>query len=407
MRSIRSPKQWLLKLALAAVLSHTVASFAAPPGLREAVEAAWARQPETRGFAARQEEMAARRDAASSMFAAPPSIGLSQRSDRYNGNRGDREIEADVSVPLWMPGTRDKAQRVALVESSQVDQNHLASRLKIAGEVREAYWQARLAKNDLDIASRKATEAAVLANDVERRMKAGDLARTDLNQAQGAERLARANVAEAQARVLRASRAFAALTGLTTLPAVDEQVADSASPVSAHPQLAALSAAVDVGRARLAHAGSERRDPPEVSVGMVRERPAFGQAYENSVRIGVRIPLATRSRNAPRITAANADLIEAETRLALERDRVQAEIDAAQAELTEARAIETLARERYQLAADTQALHDKAFRLGELDLPTRMRSENERFDAELSLTRARLDARRAVSRINQALGLLP
>ena len=65
--------------------------------------------------------MAARRDAASALFAAPPSIALSARSDRYNRNRGDREIEADVSVPLWMPGTRDKAQRLALVESSQVD----------------------------------------------------------------------------------------------------------------------------------------------------------------------------------------------------------------------------------------------------------------------------------------------
>ena len=80
------------------------------------------------------------------------------------------------------------------------------------------------------------------------------------------------------------------------------------------------------------------------------------------------------------MTAANAELIEAETRLALERDRFQAEIDAARAELAEARTIETLAQERYQLAADTQALHDKAFRLGELDLPTRLRSENERFE---------------------------
>ena len=89
--------------------------------------------------------------------------------------------------------------------------------MKIAGEVREAYWQARLAQNDLAIALRKASEAAALAKDVERRLKAGDLARTDLNQAQGAERLVRANAAEAQARALRASKAFTALTGLTTL----------------------------------------------------------------------------------------------------------------------------------------------------------------------------------------------
>ena len=37
----------------------------------------------------------------------------------------------------------------------------------------------------------------------------------------------------------------------------------------------------------------------------------------------------------------------------------------------------------------------------------RLRAENERFEAELSFTRASLEATRAVSRLNQAQGLLP
>ncbi|MDB5772550.1 MAG: Outer rane efflux protein [Burkholderia sp.] len=407
MRSLRSPRILSSTLALAALMSHAVASFAAPHGLREAVEAAWARQPETRALAARQEEMAARRDAASSLFPAPPSIALSQRTDRYNQNGGDRETEAEVSVPLWMPGARSTSQRLAATESVQLEINSLAFRLKIAGAVREAYWQARFAQNDRDIASRKASEAAALMQDVERRFKAGDLARTDLNQAQGAERLARANVAEAQAHALRASKVFIALTGLSQLPEADEEPAGTVTSNSIHPQLAALGIAVEVGKARLAQVSAERRDPPEVSLGMRRERPAFGDAYENSVRIGIRIPLATDARNRPRVTAANAELIEAEGRLTLERDRVQAEIDTARAELGHARSIEAFAQERYQLAADTQGLHEKAFRLGELGLPTRLHSENERFDAELALSRARLEVGRAVSRLNQASGLLP
>ena len=157
--------------------------------------------------------------------------------------------------------------------------------------------------------------------------------------------------------------------------------------------------------AALAHGRVRRMDVAEVNsrlflshavIGlyprMVREREQFGTAYDNSVRVAVRIPLAAQSRNAPRMTAANAELIEAQARLVLEQDRLQAEIDAAQAELTQARAVEALAEERFRLAADTQGLHDKAFRLGELDLPSRLRSENERFDAELALSRARLEA---------------
>ena len=75
--------------------------------------------------------------------------------------------------------------------------------------------------------------------------------------------------------------------------------------------------------------------------------------------------------------------------------------------LEQARRIEQLAAERARLAADTQQLLAKAFRLGEIDLPTRLRTENDRFDAELALGRARLEAGRAISRLQQAYGLLP
>jgi cobalt-zinc-cadmium efflux system outer membrane protein len=406
MRRFRSPGILLSKMMVAIVLGCAGSAFASSPSLRDAVEAAWARQPESRALAARQEEMAAKRHAASALFPAPPSITLAQRTDRFNQNRGDRETEAELSAPVWIPGTRDSAQRLAAAETAYLDTSTLSAKLRLAGEVREAYWQARLAQNDREVNVRKADEAALLVQDVERRLKAGELARADANQAQGAERLARASLADAEARAFRAFKAFTALTGLAQLPESGDRLPEGRASGD-HPQFSVLEANLQVQRARLAQAGAERREPPEVSVGMRREHPAFGEAYENSVRFAVRIPLATQSRNAPRITAANAELIEAETALARERERVQAEIDAARAELTQAQQIEKLAEERYQLASDTKALYAKAFRLGELDLPARLRSENEFFDAELSLSRARLEGGRAISRINQALGLLP
>ena len=66
-----------------------------------------------------------------------------------------------------------------------------------------------------------------------------------------------------------------------------------------------------------------------------------------------------------------------------------------------------LTEARFTLAADTQRLLAKAFALGELDLISRLRAENERFEAELNFTRAGLEATRAISRLNQALGVLP
>ena len=66
-----------------------------------------------------------------------------------------------------------------------------------------------------------------------------------------------------------------------------------------------------------------------------------------------------------------------------------------------------LSETRFALAADTQRLLARAFALGELDLISRLRAENERFEAELNFTRAKLEAARSISRLNQALGVLP
>jgi cobalt-zinc-cadmium efflux system outer membrane protein len=350
--------------------------------------------------------MAAKRGAASALFPAPPVISVGQRTDRYNGNRGDREAEAEIAMPLWMPGTRSAARRVAEAESSLLDMRSSANKLRVAKEVREAYWQARLAANEHHLTEHQASEAATLMRDVERRFNAGELARTDFNRARIAERLARAKMAEAEAQEIRAVKVFTALTGLVQLPETIETLTTGDQNIEPS-QIAALSAAVQVHRARLAHASADRREPPRLGVGIVRERSAYASDYENSVRVSLHIPLATESRNAPRITAANAELIEAEAALAIERDRAQADIEAAKVELAQARRIESLATERHQFAEDTHALHDKAFRLGELDLPARLRSENEHFEAELALSRARLEVGRAISRVNQALGLLP
>ncbi len=407
MRSFRSPCILVSKMLAAVLLGYTSLSFGAQPTLKAAVEAAWTKQPEGIALAARQEEMTARRDAAASLFPAPPSVALAQRTDRYNQNRGEREIEAEITVPLWTPGTKSSAQRLAAAESSLLDVKNHADKLKVAGEVRDAYWQARFAQNDYDLAVRKAAEAAILMQDVERRVKAGDLARTDLNQAQGAERLARSTLIDAKSRASKALRIFTMLTGMAELPLSGEVLTQNDAQSHELPQLAALAGTVQVNQARLAQASATRREPPEIAVGVVRERPAFANSYENSVRFSVRIPLASQSRNAPRITTANADLIEAQAALGFARDRIHSEIDTARDELEQAYIIEALAKERYQLTTDTQVLYAKSFRLGELDLSVRLRSENERFEAELALSRASLEIGHAISRVNQALGFLP
>lgn len=395
----------LLFFGLAAYVLAAAPAYS--QALHDAFEAAWSRQPASRAASSREDELAAKRDAASALLPEPPSVNLGYRTDQPNQNTGIRELEGVLSLPMWLPSVRIAAQSVAQAETEQFSSNLRVQRWRLAGEVREAYWQARLAATEQEVAQRKVGESVALAADVERRVKAGDLARSDLNQARSAEQLARATLADARGRSYRTTQTFFVLTGLKVLPIAVEAQAPVPGELESHPQVAVNERAASTARAKLGQATAATRDAPEIEIGMRRERGAFGEPYANSVIVGIKLPFATDARNQPRITAANAELIEAQATSQLERQKLGVEIEAAQVELEQARAVEQLAGERFRLAADTQALLAKAFELGELDLPARLRAENERFDAELALTRSRIDVGRAISRYNQAIGVLP
>lgn len=402
----------LSKASVAGGLCTTVLLLLAPPlfaegTLRDAVERAWERQPVYQAGAARAEEFAAKREAAQALFPEPPTLSVGNRNDRLNRNHGAREWEAEIALPLWLPGEQGRQGAIALAEREQYDSALAAAKLRVAGEVRDAYWQARLSENELTLARRKVDEAAALAADVERRVKAGDLARVDLNQAQAAERLARSLLAEAELKSFRAMQGFNLLTGVRTLPGGEETLAVDVANLDDHPLLAPLRRAVATAQAKLNQATRNRRGNPELELGARRERSSFDDVYANSLQLRFRLPFATDARNKPRIAAANAELIEAHAAFGLERARLAAELEASRRELSQVRELRQLSESRSALAADTQQLLAKAFALGELDLIARLRAENERFEAELNFSRARLEAARAVSRLNQAQGVLP
>ena len=119
------------------------------------------------------------------------------------------------------------------------------------------------------------------------------------------------------------------------------------------------------------------------------------------------MPFGGSQRTAPRIAQASAELAEAQASIPLLRRQLQAEAASTQAAVISAeRRIDALT-ERERLANEIAALYAKAYRLGELDLPTRLRAEGERANANLALSRARIEVKLAISRVNQSLGLLP
>lgn len=392
-------------LLTAAVPGHAQSSSSLTP-LRQGFETAWARQPEQRAAALRRDAAAAGLRAAQRWTPEAPALDLAARTDRWHRDVGAREYEAAVSVPLWSPGERVKSQ--ALAQSQAQAQQALAgaAQWRVAAEVRDAYWAHQRARIEHEVAQQRRASAEGIAQDVLRRVAAGDLARADAHQAQAVVALADSALAEAAVAVAQTAQAWAALTGATLRDGPAEPL-PGAAPGAAHPALHDLQARVDVARRQQDLAGVQTRANPELSLGTTRERDARGERYAQSINVGVRIPLGRASASDARLANASADLLEAQSHLDLETARIDAQIAAARTRVELLEQAACAAQRRATLAGESRGFFDKAFRLGESDLPTRLRIELEAFEAERQAARSRLEAGAAVSQLRQALGLLP
>jgi cobalt-zinc-cadmium efflux system outer membrane protein len=420
-------RAWLLHAGAAATLAvfsvavqaQTNAAPAAPQtaatslSLRQVFDAAWARQPEAMALQARRDAARAQQSAATAWTPEPSALEISNKTDRLNRNQGAREVEVGVAVPLWLPGERGRTAALAEAEGAAIESRATAAQLRIAATVREAWWQWQRARIEVDSARDQLDNTHRIAADVARRTKAGDLARADQHQADGAVASAEANMAQAEAALAAARQHLRALTG--TAPATSEAAGSLAEPdpgataadLDAHAALQELKDRAAVAERTAALASTQSRGNPELMLATTRDRGAFGEAAQQTITLGIRIPFGGGPRHDARTASARAEATEAQAQLAMERERVIAEREAAKVRVDASRSQLAAAERRAKLARESRGFFDKSFRLGETDLPTRLRIEAEAADAERQAARTRIELAAAISAWRQALGLLP
>jgi cobalt-zinc-cadmium efflux system outer membrane protein len=389
----------------------------APLTLNQAFEAAWSRQPEAQSLAERREAAEARRQSADSWTAEPPSLEVSAKTDQLNKNQGSREYVAGIALPLWLPGERSRTGALADAESRATASRALGAQLRTAATVREAWWAWQRARIEKGLAQERLNGARQLASDVVRRVKAGDLARSDQHQADGAAATAEVALAETNTALATATQQLRALIGMAPIsqggevsaagepaPAVP---ADFAALDTSHPAVIELLNRAEVARRGAELAEVQTRANPELTLATTRDRGVFGDPYQQTVTVGIRFPFGSESRNRAKAGLARAEAIEAEGQLRLERERLIADLEAARVRVESAQQQLTAADKRAQLARESRGFFEKSFRLGESDLPTRLRIELEAAEGERQAARARIDLAAAVSLLRQTLGLLP
>ena len=376
----------LFALLLLSCCALVATARPATAGLSELLDAAWQRDPAARALDARRDELSALAEMAAGWAPGPGAVGIANRNDRPFDNRGRQEWELEYAQPLWLPGQAAARRNEAAVALRALDAERQALRLDLARRLVDTRLAWLLATGQAGVAERRLAVARQLADDLARRVKAGEAPRFDLNLAESERLAAEAAVAEQALAVKELARRFQVLAGSTPPPTLGPAVAET--PASLHPGLVAAREATALAQARLASTRQSLRDNPELGLRLRRERDASGAEYGDSVSLRLVIPLASAPRSAAREAAAIAAVTE--RTVAAEQLRSQLEQDRAQAadQLATAARLEDAARARQHLAADNLSLVDTAWRLGERPLEALLRARTAAFDADTAALRA-------------------
>ncbi|MGR4867933.1 TolC family protein [Variovorax sp. LARHSF232] len=379
--------------------------------LAQASDAAWQRAVLSREADSQARRARAEQTAASGLWAAPPEVELSHFNDRLHSSTGLRETEVGFIWPIWMPGQRDARAAAADAELRLAESATDAARLRIVGQVRESAWRLAAALAEAASVAAQARYLRGIADDVQRRVNAGDLARADDLAARGELLEAEAARSEADQRVNAARAQWRTLTGLDAMPALTRPSisadADAAPTVDHHPEMLAATQAVERARKRVDAVNASRRDPPELSLRYREETPRPGEASQRGIGIGLKIPLGTDARNAPLQAAALGELDVAETMELRLRERQAADLAVARDGLQSATRQLDSTRARARLLRERADLIDASFKAGESSLPELLRAANAAAQAEAALARQEAALGLAHAQLQQALGLFP
>jgi len=375
--------------------------------LHSVLEQTIARYPDSRVLEAKRLEVEARGKHARGWLPFAPAVGFRNQNDVITSGRGEREWEADFEIPTWLPGQRAAREAIAQDALSGLTDSRDHLSLQVAGLLRDAIWDISMMTNQASLAESRHQTALALLHDVERRFKAGDLAKTDVMLAQNEVFQAETMKLRAEAEVKHAQFRYTMLTGLKMLPVQISETKSANSLDEQHPSLRDAAKKILVADDERNLVRVERRENPSIFLNARSQRGAFDNQSNDSLGFKVRIPLESATRSAPLIAGAEMNYARNQSdamrlRYALETAFHEAEhnLEVTQAEL------EVVTRQQVN-AQDSLTLAKKAFSLGEIDLVNLLRVQALAYEAERALRQRQIQLQWDTARYNQAVGELP
>lgn len=409
-----TPVVLALYLVLIATSGQVAAdeTFAAPLvgisaelSLKDVYVAALGGDPRGGLAAASRQEAAALAARADSMLAGAPALTLRHQTDQAGTDRGLREWEASLELPLWRWGQRAASRTQALSTAELAGAQGQALQLDVAGRVRDVLWSLALAEEQRHLAEQAWHTAQALEQDVQRRVEAGDLAEADLLLARDDTLARQDEYLLAVSEVRTAEKRYLLLSGLPRRPAEFSEVQSARRRIETdHPLLLEAQRRVEQAQAELQRARAAGSDNPLLIVGTRRDQEPMTETTHDSLGVSLRLPFGGGSHAGPAIAAANSRLVQAQSeQLALQRE-LELALHEAQQALATLRSELELAQQQHQMAQENLRMARLAFDLGEIDLVQRLRVQTRAYTAERTLHVRTLQLQQAIARYNQVVG---
>lgn len=365
------------------------------------------RQPQQANLNSQQYGVSAKQALADSFLPDAPAITILHQNDRLGSSRNERDYQATLELPLWLPNQREARAKVAELSALNLDASQSALAIQTAGLLREAIWDVAFNENELALTEAKYQSALALEGKVSKSYQAGEAAKTDWLLAQQDTLEASKNKLLAQAELMHARFRYKLVTGLNHIPEHFSEEKSSLDNYEQSPVWLAILTKVHYAEEQRNLANIEKKENIQVLINARNSQGAFDTQYNQSMGLSIRIPFATPARTTPITAASEMNLGQALT----ERDELKRLLEAALHEAEhnlEVNELElALAKQHWEIASESLRLAEKAYALGEHDLATLIRIKSQTFDAERKYRAVQIQHQWNIARYNQAVGVLP
>jgi outer membrane protein, heavy metal efflux system len=344
---------------------------------------------------------------AKSMLPQAPAITIYHQNDALGSRRNERDIQASLELPLWLPNQRDARAKLADASQENYDASQSSLSIQAAGLLREALWEIAYRNNEFLMLEAKHQSATILAEKVNKSVLAGEAAKTDLLMAQQETLLAEKNKMLAQAEVMHAQFRYQLLTGINQIPEHYEEDKSNLDSFENSPFWLETLANVAYAEQARNLANIEKKENIQLLVNARSSQGAFDNKYNQSMGLSVRIPFGTSARTAPIVATSEMAFGQAVSAREELRRLLQAALHEADHNLEVSEQELAIAKQHSEIASESLRLAEKAYTLGEHDLATLLRIKSQAFDAERSYRATQIQYQWNIARYNQAVGVLP